>query len=429
MNEQVTETNFVDPQAGSEIGEALTPPNRARRTNNPSTPPGFVLTLGADVLDRLAPDGPIFGGSNTVFSMDTFVTNIRDALDGNCVGYGFAINNAGALARSGGGGSRQLKNNPANNLAMSARRRMHTASVTKNITATAVVKAMLDRDIEPAALIRDFLPTQWTIHGTVDHLQIRDLLTHKSGFNTFASDPHYSTLRALMENPPDLANPIPDNAYDNRNFGLFRLILPYMVCPQVMANAEAEGWAAQDYDGAVDQATQEYYKLLVRHYVFNPMGMRNMNCAPNPNNSKRTMCYMWPNPSPAQAQDGGDRSDEAGGEGWVMSARQLAKYLRFRRYNTDFLPADAREMMDENYFGWRKIQGDQGAYLEHGGAYGGWDADQGKCVPGSGPVSTQIMQFPIHIEAAIMVNSFVSGCNTGPGLNRILADAFDASFI
>lgn len=414
MNDQSTET--------------LTQTRHARRTN-PATRPGFVLTLGAEVLDRLAPDGPIFGGGGRVFSLDAFASNIRDALDGNCVGYGFAINQAGTLARSGGGGSRQLKNNPANNLPMGARRRMHTASVTKNITATAVIKAMRDRDIEPTALISDFLPTQWNIHEEVAGVTLIDLLTHQSGLSTPSSDPHYATLRTTMETPGQVVASIPDNPYDNRNFGLFRLILPYMVCPQVMANVEAEGWSARNYDGAVDQATQDYYKLLVRHYVFNPIGMRNMNCAPNTNNAKRTMCYMWPNPSPAQAQDGGDKSDEAGGEGWVMSARQLAKYLRFRRYNTDFMPADARQMMDDNRYGWQTIQGDQGEYLEHGGADGGWDSIKRECVDGSGPVRTQIMQFPIHVEAAITVNSFVSGCNNVPGLDRILADAFDAAFL
>lgn len=431
MNQHISDTNLTESNARSPIGEALTPRLRARRTNNPGTPPGFVLTLSADVLEGLAPNGPIFGGSGRAFDMSAFEANIRAALDGNCVGYGFAINQAGALASSGGGGSRQLKNNPANNLPMGARRRMHTASVTKNITATAVMKAMLDRDILPTAPIRDFLPTQWDIAPNLNNLRIRDLLTHRTGFNTRASDPHYSTLRQTMENPTDWSETIASSPYDNRHFGLFRLILPYMVCPQIMANVEAEGWAAQDYDSAVDVATQDYYKLLVRHYVFNPMGMRNMDCAPNPNNANRTMCYMWPNPSPAQAQDGGDKSDEAGGEGWVMSARQLAKYLRFRRYSNAFLPADARDMMDddENRFGWRTIQGDQGTYLEHGGAYGGFSNTSQSCVPGSGPVRTQIMQFPINVEAAITVNSFVNGCNSGPPLDRILADAFDAAFI
>ncbi|MGB3246068.1 MAG: serine hydrolase domain-containing protein [Sulfitobacter sp.] len=427
MNERTSHPIIQDVTARSPVGEALVPPPPTRRTNGPVQAPGFVLTLGADLLEGRFPDGPIFGSGGRAFAMNSFVDNIRDALDGNCVGYGFAINQAGVLARSGGGGSRQLANNPANNLKMSARRRMHTASVTKNITATAVMKAMTDRGVLPTARVRDFLPTQWAIPSELNNLRIRDLLTHESGFNTQGSDPHYTTLRDSVENLTNWNATIANAPYDNRNFGLFRLILPYMVCPQIMANVEAEGWSNQNYDTAVDQATQDYYKLLVRHYVFNPMGMRNMNCAPNSNNANRTMCYMWPNPSPSQAQDGGDKSDEAGGEGWVMSARQLAKYLRFRRYSDAFLPPVTRETMDDERFGWRTIQGDQGAYLEHGGAYGG--LLNGTCVSGSGPLRTQIMQFPINVEAAVMVNSFVTGCNSGPALDQILRNAFDAAFI
>ncbi|MEX0285498.1 MAG: serine hydrolase domain-containing protein [Paracoccaceae bacterium] len=422
MNQQIAR-HFESPTA--EISEALEAPLRLRQTTNPVARPAAILRISPHVLDNLGPDGPIFGDSGTAFSVGTFASNIRDALDGNCVGYGFAINRAGVRARSGGGGSRQLALNPDNNLRMSARRRMHTASVTKNITATTVMKAMQSRGISAAARVRDYLPTQWDLHSNVNNLRISDLLTHQSGFNTSGSDPHYSTLRDAMENATGWSASVPANAYDNRNFGLFRLILPYMVCPEIMANVEMQGWADGNYHTAVDQATQQYYKLLVRHYVFNPLDMQNMDCAPNASNAGRTMCYNWPNPSPNQAQDGGDKTDEAGGEGWVMSARQLAKYLRFRRYSNAFISAGLRDEMDDQRYGWRTIQGDQGTYLRHGGAYGG--QSNGNCVRGSGPLRTCIMQFPVNVEVAVTVNSFVITCTSS--LDRMIADAFDAAYV
>ena len=117
-----------------------------------------------------------------------------------------------------------------------------------------------------------------------------------------------------------------------------------------------------------------------------------------------------------------------------MSARQLAKFLRFRRYSDAFLHPDLRDAMDDEGFGWGQTGGDHGAYLSHGGAYGGFlasaDNGNGACVPGSGPVRTCIMQFHINVEVAVMVNSFVTGCS-GPGTNlsRIVADAFDAAYV
>jgi hypothetical protein len=39
-----------------------------------------------------------------------------------------------------------------------------------------------------------------------------------------------------------------------------------------MADVEAQAWSNGKYDTAVDQATQENYKILMRHYVFNPLG-------------------------------------------------------------------------------------------------------------------------------------------------------------
>jgi CubicO group peptidase (beta-lactamase class C family) len=385
------------------------------------------MVLSAQLLNTLSPSRPILNHGGRTFKSRTFAQNIRAALDGNCVGYGFAINRNGALARKGAGGFRQISTNAANNLNMGSGRRMHTASVTKTLTATAVIKAMADVGISATAKVRNYLPSAWDVHTDFNSLEISDLLLHRSGFNLAASDPHYATLRDTMENRTNRdATLHPDTFfYDNRNFALFRLILPYMVCPQIMANVEAEGWAAGDYHGAVDLATQDNYKFLMRHYVFNPLGMQRMDCRPDPENDSRTMCYLWPGPIPSVSQDGGDKSDEAGSEGWVMSARQLAKFLRMRRYSDSFLPPDLRAEMDDNdnQFGWLTIEGDEGTYLRHGGAYG--TCTGGTLGRGSGPLRTCIMQFPIQVEAAVMVNSFVGAC---ANLDRIVADAFDAAY-
>ena len=87
--------------------------------------------------------------------------------------------------------------------------------------------------------------------------------------------------------------------------------------------------------------------------------------------------------------------------------------------------------MDSERFGWRQVNGEHGSYLQHGGAYGGPDGDgSGTCLPGSGPLRTCIIQFPINVEVAVTVNSFVNGCS-GPNtsLTRLITDAFDDAFV
>lgn len=66
--------------------------------------PGLILTLPRDGLEDAGFDGPIFGGTSETFRVRRFARNIRRAFDGNCVGYGFAINQCGQRARAGGAG-------------------------------------------------------------------------------------------------------------------------------------------------------------------------------------------------------------------------------------------------------------------------------------------------------------------------------------
>jgi hypothetical protein len=48
-------------------------------------------------------------------------------------------------------------------------------------------------------------------------------------------------------------------------------------------------------------------------------------------------------------------------------------------------------------------------------------------VPGSGPLRASIMEFPINVEAAVLVNSFATSCGTS--LDAILRDAFHAAYV
>lgn len=436
MNKHTPTPDKRIPDPTLEIGEALCLPLGRRPLPSPVLSPiaGFFFDFDSEDEPSSLPSGPIFGSEGPSFDVNVFETNLSQALAGNCVGFAYAINMGGELARTGKGGSRQLRQNPADNVPMGTKSRMHIASVSKNLTATCVMKALDDMGLTVEANVADFLPSAWSVPAQLDFLKIKHLLTHRSGFNQSASDPHYSSLRDAVENltnwsiTNDASAPDYDNVasvYDNRNFGLFRLILPFMVCPQIMAGVEAQGWGDGDYHGAVDAATQDNYKFLMQHYVFSPLGMANMRCRHNQNNPDRVMFYMWPNPVWSQAQDGGDKSDEAGGEGWVMSVRQLAKYMRFRRYSTAFLPQTLRGQMDDERFGWRTIGGDHGTYLRHGGAYGG--CVNGNPVPGSGPLRASIMEFPINVEAAVLVNSFVTNCGTS--LDAIVRDAFDDAYV
>ena len=361
------------------------------------------------------PDGgPKFKSGGPILSFDRFEEELRNRLDGNCAGYSFAFNLNGNLERSGAWGMRQNATDSPNGnpLPQSEFERMHIASVAKNITASAVIRLLAMSGVSLNESIADYMPTLWDVNDDFQDVKFHHLLIHRSGFNTFGASTTYSSLQNSVANGTDtgVAN---TGAYDNRNFGLLRIALPYAVCPQVMMQHEIDGFFSNSYDETVDDKTSELFVWLCNEYVLEPAGILGAECRADSSDAWRTMFYDgFGDTNPGQ--DGGDWTNRSGGAGWVLSAVELAQYMAFRRYSNVILSEGQREMMDTEGYGWQTTVGEHGTYLRHGGAF---DA--------SGPLRAQIMQFPnCNVEAVLLVNSDLQGTTVAAALR----DAFDAAW-
>src|SRR5262249_38298779 len=151
--------------------------------------------------------------------------NIADLLEGKCVGFGIAIYHHLDLEWSTGWGSAVL--NPQTK--MTSKSRMGVMSMSKTITATAVVKQIAKlsdagQDISIDSPIAPFLPSQWVRGPNVNNLTFRHLMTHTSGLApTTTADPDadvYENLQATIASgtPGVLAQPL----YHNLHYCLFR---------------------------------------------------------------------------------------------------------------------------------------------------------------------------------------------------------------
>src|SRR5919106_5203787 len=326
------------------------------------------------------PGGPVFDTGEKAFSVEAFEKELIERLKDRCIGFTYAINQGGQLAVLGGEGVRRTSAD-GGQLDSSPTKRMHIASVTKNFTATATLAALAQTPaVDMNSKIKDFLPSLWDLGSGVGDIRFRHLLTHTSGIGPlFGASTTYATLKSTIANGG--VSPGGDLQYDNRNFGLLRIILPYLVCPPVMMAAEVEGFNNDNYDEVVDQKTSELYVHLLRYYIFNRIGIGNAQCKPNSNDSARTRFYQFPDAS-APGQDGGDWTRRSGGAGWVLSAHDLAKYLAFRRYSETLLSGELRDDMDQERYGWLTITGANGVYLRHGGAF-----------KANGPLQGRVIQF------------------------------------
>jgi CubicO group peptidase (beta-lactamase class C family) len=103
---------------------------------------------------------------------------------------------------------------------------MTNLSTSKTITATAVMKAMEDLNIQGKSIsidsqIAPYLPSDWTLGLHVNEMTFKDLLTHMSGLRPATNDPDtYDGLRQTIANGTTNFRKF---KYVNGNFCLFRL--------------------------------------------------------------------------------------------------------------------------------------------------------------------------------------------------------------
>ena len=364
------------------------------------------------------------------FDLDKFEANIKKSLDGKSTGYAYAINVSGQLKRTGKGGVAVRASDHENEkgvnvpVEQSATKRMNIASVTKTITAAAVLRAIQDKkavgypNLTIESKIDPFLPPNWIRGNGVAGLSFKDLLSQYSGMNDIGDSTSIQSLRKWIS--IGVNRPKDNWVYINANVAIFRVVLPYM-----MANDQTrKAWnylAAYD-DLALNNGVSQAFRDHVRSLIFEPMDIKNADfksADPVP-----TLLYNTANE--AKGYPVGDWLTNGGGGGWFLSAVDLASFLAHLRYDDQVLKPPMRKLMDDNRLGWRppkdyasSVHGKYGDYFAHGGGlnYGTKSAPVG--------MSSGIMSYPNGVQVALLINSL----GTYGDKIVILKDAFDEAWV
>jgi hypothetical protein len=184
---------------------------------------------GEETPRRAMPDD--FIPPQRPFDIDQFEANIRDALDGLTVGYAYSIWQAGSLhSEDGVGYARVNPDVPETN--QSASKAMTVASISKTITAVAVLRVLQQEGISVDAAIGPWLPSAWEPGEGVADITFRQLMTHTSGllqnYQTATgtsggqSTGSWDNIKIAIEQ--DLGSQT--YRYANMNFSIFRIMLP-----------------------------------------------------------------------------------------------------------------------------------------------------------------------------------------------------------
>jgi CubicO group peptidase (beta-lactamase class C family) len=229
-------------------------------------------------------------------------------------------------------------------------RTMHIASVSKAITATAVMKLYeekhgqfsLDALVWP--YLKDLFPNAST---SSKQITIRQLLTHRSGLTQDAAD-ILSTARVLTSsnNKPGVRS-----YYNNLNFYILRLF--------------------------IEKVSGEAYLQYVQNHVLKPAGALNMD-------------------TKSHEKAGLDASAFAGAIGWYASTSDLTAFL-YGLSQGKIITQQSTEIMFHESFGWDPMMLDGQIIGYH--KNGLWLSDDG-----NGETS-EVAHFVDGVDVALLINS------------------------
>jgi CubicO group peptidase (beta-lactamase class C family) len=317
----------------------------------------------------------------------------QNALGQSVMGYSYFVMHGGQVIAQGVNHARASQDPPQET--WTADTRINLASVSKSITAVAVMKLLSDYGHSVDDAFYPLVKSQFQNVGPgVDKVTIRNLLEMKSCM--VADGTLYpaniwtflSTYLQAQNVPPSAPSNV--EAYSNTNFTILQAVIDCVT-----------GHGGENPD---------YYVTYVSQKVLAPMGINlGVFNAATDHPPSATLSY-----SGASDTDHGQywpsMACVAAG-GWITSARELAKFQTGVRNNV-VLSSDATQLMLYGQLGWYTYDGIYGQYFHHnGGLLNGATPAQG--------LVTGIIQLTGGYDALLLVNS------RGPNTIGLMIQAFE----
>lgn len=328
-------------------------------------------------------------GDKSTLNLDEFAAHLHAAHKGKCVGYGFAIYKDGQLVRDGAGGMARV-NSDAPGRAFEPTTRVDVASCSKLLTAITVMKELDRKGLKATEPIYKHLPKSWEVHPTIKTITFEQLLAHKSGLKKMgdsSKEPGKATdfLRLMMKSP--ISDPAKKYDYENANYALCRVLVPYLVDRSSMEKLESD-------EKKFDRAVADCFADTVKRDVFKPAGLSDgialetWDATPQ---KPETLFYDFANPKNGVKNKSNHM--DAGAGGWWINARELAAVCsaleRFKLVDNHGLL-----VMRTKELGMYQVKGKYGTYYWHNGSGGG-----------TATAKSNFMTFPDGVQMAIVTNS------------------------
>lgn len=302
----------------------------------------------------------------------------QNALGQQAEGYAYKVVKGATVAGEGIHFTRSQADPPHTAWTMDTR--MHLASVSKAITAVAVLKLLGDKGLSINDKFYPLVASQFPQHGTgVDTVTIKDLLTMKSGLvedGTLNPPDIWAFLRQYLQQNL-VGTPGQTYDYSNTNFTILQALIDVLT---------GHGGVMPDY-----------YETYVRDHVLVPMGINPQifNAVPDPQVISN---LAYSNSGDLRNGSYWGRLNCVAAGGWISSANELIKFLQGVRSNAVLSSATTLTMFNES-LGWYTYDGIYGQYFHHnGGLLNGATPPQG--------LVTGIIHLADGYDALLLVNSW-----------------------
>ena len=244
----------------------------------------------------------------------------------------------------------------------------HVASISKMITAAALIKLLDENGVSLDEKLVNVLPTYWKTDGPYVHeMTLRQVLRHRAGlgFDVERSGPvtigHARQIVAKGANRPI---PIGDDEwpynYDNGNYTIARVLMP-IIAGKISRDAS---FSAVN-DKVWNIVSLRFYEEYVREHIFEPAGLSDVSLGKRDNNA---LAYET-NDRSAAGWNSGDLHNVAGPVGWHFSAAELLQLAAALRAPGLILSERQLSAMQAEDIGFQPHWTNENGLYYHGGRW------------------------------------------------------------
>ncbi|MEL7533890.1 MAG: serine hydrolase, partial [Bacteroidota bacterium] len=329
---------------------------------------------------------PILGINCTqdqCLDLEKFAQGLESRLDGKVMKYGYHIRSGFAVYEKAVGLAKTAAD--GGNVNFTLDQRFNPASVTKTVTAVALLRAMEQNGIGIHQSISPYVPTSWNAHSSINRITFAEVLSHRSGFrNTVAGSYEYSGVQTVIEAGVKTADKV--QTYQNINYAVARVLLAHIVG---FDNIQFVGENLE-----VSLAFQNYLNAE----IFNPVGINSVNFTPQ---SSGALFYAFP----AGAKKGtayGDWLLREGSAGIQLSVNDLEEFLLRMWTPGTYLSQNMLDQAKQHNLGIWALNSSagfpDGPAFGHNGYFPPWDGNQ------NAELHSVIIKFASGVQAVVIVN-------------------------